>query len=106
MPVHVVNTLEISVVEDRGPHFEQGLRALVTRCEAAPGCLGYALTRHATQERVWILSGHWENDQALTAHYRDASLEALLGFLIEARASLSFSLFQPTLDQDGLDGTR
>lgn len=94
MQVHAINTLQIRFADEPDTRFEDQLRAHAALCGQATGCLGYALTRSPEATTVWLLSGHWANDEALAAHYRDDALQALLRFLVEARASLQFAVLE------------
>ncbi|GFM65280.1 antibiotic biosynthesis monooxygenase [Pseudomonas lijiangensis] len=93
MHINAMNGLEIRFIEDMDPFFESRLKLHVDQLQDAQGCLGYALSRSAHEPCLWILSGHWASACEMTEHFASSAMSALISFLIESGANLTFVSF-------------
>jgi len=60
-----------------GRSVELGVRlsALIEPSRAAPGCLGFALQHSQCDADLWLVSGFWSNQHAMTAYFSTPAME-------------------------------
>ncbi|MGH8346275.1 MAG: putative quinol monooxygenase [Pseudomonas sp.] len=60
-----------------GRSVELGVRlsALIEPSRAAPGCLSFALQHSQCDPDLWLVSGFWSNQQAMTAYFSTPAME-------------------------------
>ncbi|WP_085714462.1 putative quinol monooxygenase [Pseudomonas sp. B28(2017)] len=60
-----------------GRSMELGVRlsALIEPSRAAPGCLSFALQHSQCDPDLWLVSGFWSNQQAMTAYFSTPAME-------------------------------
>ena len=51
------------------------LSALIEPSRAAPGCLSFALQHSQCDPDLWLVSGFWSNQQAMTAYFSTPAME-------------------------------
>jgi quinol monooxygenase YgiN len=51
------------------------LSALIEPSRAAPGCLNFALQHSQGDPQLWLVSGFWVNQQAMTAYFSTPAME-------------------------------
>ncbi|MDD1011314.1 antibiotic biosynthesis monooxygenase [Pseudomonas shahriarae] len=99
MHINAVNTLEIEVGEGRDEVLMQCLHAFIGRAGKWPGCLGYGLTQSTHQTRVWLLSGYWESQAALSAHFADGELGTLVWQVGRQALGIRFNRYLAQTDE-------
>lgn len=93
MRINVVNTLEIEIIKGRETVLVRCLHDFIARNERAPGCLAYGLTQSAIYPRLWLLSGYWDNQEALSAHCTAGELDQLIWQVSHQALGIRFSCF-------------
>ncbi|MCV4340872.1 putative quinol monooxygenase [Pseudomonas capsici] len=93
MHINAMNALEIRFIEGTDPFFESRLKLHIDLLQGAPGCLGYAFSRSSHEPCLWLLSGHWASASEMTEHFAGPAMSALINFLIESGANLTFASF-------------
>jgi quinol monooxygenase YgiN len=76
---------------------ELGLRlsALIEPSRAAPGCLNFALQQSQCDPELWLVSGLWSNQQAMTAYFGTPAMEIFAELVQELVVnSLDFHTFK------------
>jgi len=60
-----------------GRSAELGVRlsALIEPSRAAPGCLSFTLQHSQCDPELWLVSGFWSNQQAMTAYFSTPAME-------------------------------
>ncbi|WP_085580349.1 MULTISPECIES: putative quinol monooxygenase [unclassified Pseudomonas] len=58
------------------------LSALIEPSRAAPGCLNFALQHSQCDPQLWLVSGFWSSQQAMTAYFASPSME-VFGELVQ-----------------------
>jgi quinol monooxygenase YgiN len=51
------------------------LSALIEPSRVAPGCLNFALQHSQGDPQLWLVSGFWVNQQAMTAYFSTPAME-------------------------------
>ena len=80
-----------------GRSAELGVRlsALIEPSRAAPGCLGFALQHSQCDPQLWLVSGFWSNQQAMTAYFSTPAMEIFAELVQELVVnSLDFHTFK------------
>jgi quinol monooxygenase YgiN len=93
-----------------GRSAELGVRlsALIEPSRAAPGCLSFALQHSQCDPQLWLVSGFWSNQQAMTAYFGTPAMEIFAELVQELVVnSLDFHTFKDVsaaqaLDQSGV----
>ena len=96
MLVHSINIVEVKVGTRFQAVVDARLAEYASKCQRSSGCLGYTLLGVASGEMPRLLSGYWTSDTAMTAHYDNPELTALLDFLVGKGSCLKFSSFSVT----------
>ncbi len=60
-----------------GRSMELGARlsSLIEPSRQAPGCLHFALQRSQCDTELWLVSGFWSNQQAMTAYFSSPAMQ-------------------------------
>ncbi|MVW88265.1 putative quinol monooxygenase [Pseudomonas sp. PB101] len=80
-----------------GRSAELGVRlsALIDPSRAAPGCLSFALQHSQCDPQLWLVSGFWSNQQAMTAYFSTPAMEVFAELVQELVVdSLDFHTFK------------
>ncbi len=80
-----------------GRSAELGVRlsALIEPSRAAPGCLSFALQHSQCDPELWLVSGFWSNQQAMTAYFNTPAMEIFAELVQELVVnSLDFHTFK------------
>jgi quinol monooxygenase YgiN len=80
-----------------GRSAELGVRlsALIEPSRAAPGCLNFALQHSQCDADLWLVSGFWINQQAMTAYFSMPAMEIFAELVQELVVnSLDFHTFK------------
>ncbi|WP_188036599.1 antibiotic biosynthesis monooxygenase family protein [Pseudomonas sp. EZ-C24] len=67
------------------------LRDLLEPSLRMPGCLSFSVQRSQADDDLWLLSGSWHDQQAMTGYFDSANLD-LLGELVQAQVLASLDL--------------
>lgn len=104
MLVNAVSTLEIEVAEGHEYRLERCISDWIARLEILPGCLAYGLTRSARHPKIWLLSGYWDNREAMLAHFATVELNSLIWLLgrqtLGVRFTSCFARMEEAPDED------
>jgi len=80
-----------------GRSAELGVRlsALIEPSRAAPGCLSFSLQHSQCDPQLWLVSGFWSNQQAMTAYFNTPAMEIFAELVQELVVnSLDFHTFK------------
>ncbi|WP_223445936.1 MULTISPECIES: putative quinol monooxygenase [Pseudomonas] len=80
-----------------GRSAELGVRlsALIEPSRAAPGCLSFALQHSQCDPELWLVSGFWSNQQAMTAYFSTPAMDIFAELVQELVVnSLDFHTFK------------
>jgi quinol monooxygenase YgiN len=80
-----------------GRSAELGVRlsTLIEPSRAAPGCLSFALQHSQCDPQLWLVSGFWSNQQAMTAYFSTPAMEVFAELVQELVVdSLDFHTFK------------
>lgn len=100
MRANAIHTLEIDIIEGRETVLVRCLQEFIARNERAPGCLAYGLTQSAIHPRLWLLSGYWDNQEALSAHCTAGELDQLIWQVSRQALGIRFSCFLAPTRED------
>ncbi|QBF28254.1 antibiotic biosynthesis monooxygenase [Pseudomonas tructae] len=90
--VHSVTHLAfIRASSGRSEELGERLRHLLEPSRQAPGCLNFSLQRSQADADLWLLSGFWRDQQAMSGYFASPTLE-LFGELVQARVVDSLDL--------------
>jgi len=67
------------------------LRDLLEPSLRAPGCLSFTVQRSQADGDLWLLSGSWQDQQAMSGYFASPTLE-VFGELVQARVVSSLDL--------------
>ncbi|WP_449431378.1 putative quinol monooxygenase [Pseudomonas putida] len=67
------------------------LRDLLEPSLRAPGCLSFTVQRSQADADLWLLSGSWRDQQAMSGYFASPTLE-LFGELLQAQVLSSLDL--------------
>lgn len=67
------------------------LRDLLEPSLRTPGCLGFTVQRSQADADLWLLSGSWQDQQAMRGYFASPALE-VFGELVQARVVSSLDL--------------
>ena len=80
-----------------GRSAELGVRlsALIEPSRAAPGCLSFSLQHSQCDPELWLVSGFWSDQQAMTAYFNTPAMEIFAELVQELVVnSLDFHTFK------------
>jgi quinol monooxygenase YgiN len=67
------------------------LRDLLEPSLRTPGCLSFTVQRSQVDADLWLLSGSWQNQQAMSGYFASPTLQ-MFGELVQARVVSSLDL--------------
>lgn len=67
------------------------LRDLLTPSLDTPGCLDFSVQRSQTDDDLWLLSGRWQDQQAMNSFFASPSLN-VFGELVRSQVVSSLDL--------------
>lgn len=67
------------------------LRDLLEPSLRAPGCLSFTVQRSQADADLWLLSGSWQSQQAMSGYFASPTLE-VFGELVQAQVVSSLDL--------------
>ncbi|WEK32040.1 MAG: antibiotic biosynthesis monooxygenase [Candidatus Pseudomonas phytovorans] len=67
------------------------LRDLLEPSRRAPGCLSFTVQRSQADADLWLLSGSWQDQQAMSGYFASPTLD-VFGELVQARVVSSLDL--------------
>ena len=71
------------------------LSALIEPSRNAPGCLSFSLQYSQCDPELWLVSGFWDNQQAMTAYFGSPSMQIFAELVQELVVnSLDFHTFK------------
>ncbi|MGV8889440.1 MAG: putative quinol monooxygenase [Pseudomonas sp.] len=71
------------------------LSALIEPSRSAPGCLSFALQHSQCDPELWLVSGFWVNQQAMTAYFNSPAMDIFAELIQELVVnSLDFHTFK------------
>jgi quinol monooxygenase YgiN len=71
------------------------LSALIEPSRSAPGCLNFALQHSLCDPELWLVSGFWVNQQAMTAYFSTPGMQIFAGLVQDLVVnSLDFHTFK------------
>jgi quinol monooxygenase YgiN len=71
------------------------LSALIEPSRNAPGCLSFALQHSQCDPELWLVSGFWVNQQAMTAYFSSPAMQIFAELVQELVVnSLDFHTFR------------
>ena len=98
MLINAVSTLEIEIAEGNVSALRCCVANYISRFEKLPGCLGYGLTNSALHPNLWLLSGYWENKEAMRAHFIASEFNALIWMIGRRSLGVRFASYFPHTD--------
>ncbi|AIZ33845.1 putative quinol monooxygenase [Pseudomonas sp. K1(2024)] len=77
----------------RGRSAELGmrLRDLLEPSQRSPGCLAFSVQRSQADADLWLLTGSWQDQQAMSRYFASPTL-TLFGDLVQERVVASMDL--------------
>lgn len=83
------------------------LSALIEPTRNAPGCLSFALQQSQCDAELWLVSGFWINQQAMTAYFGTPAMEVFATLVQDLVVnSLDFHTFKDVSAAQALGQTR
>ncbi|WP_339442995.1 antibiotic biosynthesis monooxygenase family protein [Pseudomonas hunanensis] len=67
------------------------LRDLLEPSRRTPGCLSFTVQRSQADADLWLLSGSWQDQQAMSGYFASPTLE-VFGELVQAQVVTSLDL--------------
>ena len=98
MLISAVSTLEIEIAEGSVSAFRCCVAKYICRFEKSPGCLAYGLTNSALHPNLWVLSGYWENNDAMRAHFIASEFDAFIWMIARRSLGIRFASYFPHTD--------
>lgn len=83
------------------------LSALIEPTRNAPGCLSFALQQSQCDAELWLVSGFWMNQQAMTAYFSTPAMEVFADLVQDLVVnSLDFHTFKEVSAAQALGQTQ
>ncbi|WP_185054054.1 antibiotic biosynthesis monooxygenase family protein [Pseudomonas moraviensis] len=102
MLISAINTVEIDAAPGRVGEVCSILPHIVRELLGKSGCMGYAITDNRRVKNSWIVSGYWESESLMRAHFDHPELARFMDMLRAGMASrIKFNTFfvNPAEDQ-------
>ncbi len=90
-PQPVTHLAFIRASSGRSAELGARLRDLLEPSRQTPGCLSFSIQRSQADADLWLLSGSWCDQQAMSGYFASPNLE-LLGELVQAQVLASLDL--------------
>lgn len=69
MTLIAINTVEIDIAKGSTAAVLAQLEALLEVLNRTSGCMAYSLARRGASDEAWLISGHWDCIERMTAHF-------------------------------------
>lgn len=102
MLISAINTVEIDAAPGRVGEVCSKLPHIVRELLTHSACMGYAITDNRRAKNSWIVSGYWELESQMRAHFDHPQLAGFMEMLRVGMASrIKFNTFivNPAEDQ-------
>jgi quinol monooxygenase YgiN len=102
MLISAINTVEIDAAPGRVGEVCTKLPHIVRALLSSTECVGYAITDNRGTKNSWIVSGYWESESQMRAHFDHPELAGFMDMLSAGMASrINFNSFviNPAEDQ-------
>lgn len=90
-PQPVTHLAFIRASSGRSAELGARLRDLLEPSLQTPGCLSFTVQRSQADTDLWLLSGSWRDQQAMSGYFASPTLE-LFGELVQAQVVASLDL--------------
>jgi quinol monooxygenase YgiN len=90
-PQPVTHLAFIRASNGRSAELGMRLRDLLEPSLRAPGCLSFSVQRSQVDADLWLLSGSWSDQQAMSGYFASPTLE-VFGELVQAQVVSSLDL--------------
>lgn len=105
MPVPFSHLAFIRARAGRSSDLGMRLGDLIEPSRQAPGCLQFSLQHSQTDPQLWLVSGFWTDQQAMTAYFNTPAMEIFAELVQESMVdSLDFHTFSDATDERAVDG--
>ncbi|MGH8420156.1 MAG: antibiotic biosynthesis monooxygenase [Pseudomonas sp.] len=102
MLISAINTVEVDAAPRRVGEVCTKLPHIVRALLSGTECVGYAITDNRGAKNSWIVSGYWESESQVRAHFDHPELAGFMDMLSAGMASrINFNSFiiNPVEDQ-------
>ncbi|EJL02057.1 MULTISPECIES: antibiotic biosynthesis monooxygenase [Pseudomonas] len=94
MLISAINTVEIDAAPGRVGEVCSTLPHIVRALLETSECMGYAITDNRRAKNSWIVSGYWESESQMRAHFDHPKLAGFMDMLRVGMASrIKFNSF-------------
>lgn len=94
MLISAINTVEVDAAPGRVGEVCSVLPHIVRALLSNSGCMGYAITDNRRAKNSWIVSGYWESESLMHAHFDHPELAGFMDMLRAGMASrIKFNTF-------------
>ena len=101
MLISAINTVEIDAAPGRVGEVCTKLPSIVRALLSNTECVGYAVTDNRGAKNSWIVSGYWESESQMRAHFDHPELAGFMDMLSTGMASrINFNSFIVDHTQD------
>jgi len=94
MLVSAINTVEIDAAQGRCSEIGARIARMLDVLNSSTSCIAYTSTPNNADETCWIVSGYWETEADMEAHFSHPELNGFMELLLNGALSrLQFNCF-------------
>jgi quinol monooxygenase YgiN len=94
MLIAAINTVEIDAAPGRAGEVRTKLPVIVHALLGSTGCIGYSVADNHAIENSWIVSGFWQSESQMQAHFDSPELVGFMSMLSDGMAiRMNFNRF-------------
>ncbi|MDH0302909.1 MULTISPECIES: hypothetical protein [unclassified Pseudomonas] len=87
MGLVAINTVEIIPANGSAAALQVKLEGLLEVLNRTSGCVAYSLKHAVSSDERWIITGHWDCVERMTAHFHLQCLSVLFDLVAERRVT-------------------
>ena len=100
MLINAISTLEIEIAESHENALKCCVFNYISTFEKMPGCLAYGLTQSAQDPTLWLLSGYWDNRDAMLTHFTASELHSMIWMISQLALGVRFTSHFSHIERD------
>ncbi|WP_397448776.1 antibiotic biosynthesis monooxygenase family protein [Pseudomonas sp. NA-150] len=81
MFIAAINTIQVQAITYHSDALIGQLAGIVETLRETSECLAYRITRSDADPLTWVITGHWQSQAAMKAHFQHPALTELMGLL-------------------------
>jgi quinol monooxygenase YgiN len=81
MPVSAINTVEIHAAQGRSSEVGRRVPRMLDVLNSTTPCVAYTFTASKNDDASWIVSGYWQSETQMQAHFSHPELTGFMELL-------------------------